>query len=420
MSKLFHGKTYVIGEIKKKEIKELLEIAKEHNLKILYPEVFEDAKESLYRIAIDDKYLGGFVSTIICWQELTRKKNPKWGYFNDVKELKNYIKTQLKQDKPFFLLEKSTTSYSIYIDALEDNELIDEYHQVRNIIDYLDTYHLAIKEQIEKELNKQIKEDINKPSITIDDVNKYITSIFNLINEIDDIIQNKIYTITKDDYFGDKDGPISKPNTAMMKSYLKRKHQYFLYGEDNSYFHLNNIRNNLTIIYDIFNYKINKKGHINKTIKTLGYDKDVPNYLIGNKINNKWNYQSVLSRFLYTLKIYDCYPLLTNKFIPLSYKSLDEIETLTKLLKFKDINHLSHVTKQNKRPISIILEIDKKIIRIGPGITAMAHICNSRRRKPLPIQTLLDNFDKVITNYDFVVYNNLLKRLSVIQGKCIS
>ena len=120
------------------------------------------------------------------------------------------------------------------------------------------------------------------------------------------------------------------------------------------------------------------------------------------------------------MKIYDCYPLLTNKFIPLSYKSLDEIETLTKLLKFKDINHLSHITKQNKRPISIILEIDKKIIRIGPGITAMAHICNSRRRKPLPIQTLLDNFDKIITNYDFVVYNNLLKRLSVIQGKCIS
>ena len=90
---LFNGKIYVIGEIKKKEIKELLEIAKKHQIKILYPEVFKEAKSSLYRIAIDDEYLGGFVSTIICWQEITVKKNPKWGYFGDVQELKNYIKT---------------------------------------------------------------------------------------------------------------------------------------------------------------------------------------------------------------------------------------------------------------------------------------------------------------------------------------
>ena len=90
---LFNGKIYVIGEIKKKVIKELLEIAKKHQIKILYPEVFKEAKSSLYRIAIDDEYLGGFVSTIICWQEITIKKNPKWGYFGDVQELKNYIKT---------------------------------------------------------------------------------------------------------------------------------------------------------------------------------------------------------------------------------------------------------------------------------------------------------------------------------------
>ena len=100
MCTIFKGITYVIGVIRKHEVNEILEIAKDLDLKIYYPEMFENVDEDLYRIAISDEGFGGFVCTIICWQELTVKKNKKWGYFNDIKELKAYIaKTRKENDQ---------------------------------------------------------------------------------------------------------------------------------------------------------------------------------------------------------------------------------------------------------------------------------------------------------------------------------
>ena len=99
MSSLFDGKTYVIGKIKKKEIKEVLKIAKENNLTIRYPWMFVNPEEDLYRIAIDDCSFGGFVSVIICYHEFTVNKSPKWGWFNNVKELKQYIKNKKTENK---------------------------------------------------------------------------------------------------------------------------------------------------------------------------------------------------------------------------------------------------------------------------------------------------------------------------------
>ena len=99
MKTLFDGKTYVIGHIKKKEIKEVLNIAKENNLTIRYPWMFDNPEGDLHRIAIDDHAFGGFVSVIICYHEFTVKKSPKWGWFNNVKELKQYIKNKKTENK---------------------------------------------------------------------------------------------------------------------------------------------------------------------------------------------------------------------------------------------------------------------------------------------------------------------------------
>lgn len=90
---LFNGKRYVILVIKPHEIDYLLNFAKEHNLEILYPDMFEQAKKekkTLYKIAIDDKSFGGIVSNIVCWHEITLKKD--FGVFRYVKDLKTYLK----------------------------------------------------------------------------------------------------------------------------------------------------------------------------------------------------------------------------------------------------------------------------------------------------------------------------------------
>lgn len=98
MCTIFKGVTYVIGIIKKHEVKEVLKIANDLDLKIYYPEMFINVKEDLCRIAISDKGFGGWVCTIICWQELTVKKNKNWGYFSDVKDLKAYIAKAKKEN----------------------------------------------------------------------------------------------------------------------------------------------------------------------------------------------------------------------------------------------------------------------------------------------------------------------------------
>ena len=99
MCTLFKGKTYVIGIIKRKEIKEVIKIAKDLGLGIMYPEMFVNVKGNLHRVAISDDRLGGYVPTIVCWQELTVKKSSDWGYFSDVKELKAYIAKVKEEQK---------------------------------------------------------------------------------------------------------------------------------------------------------------------------------------------------------------------------------------------------------------------------------------------------------------------------------
>lgn len=98
MCTIFKGVTYVIGVIRKREVKELLKIAKDLGLGIMYPDMFENVECDLYKIAISDDRLGGHVSAIICWQELTVLKSKDWGYFHGVKELKAYIAKAKKEN----------------------------------------------------------------------------------------------------------------------------------------------------------------------------------------------------------------------------------------------------------------------------------------------------------------------------------
>lgn len=109
------------------------------------------------------------------------------------------------------------------------------------------------------------------------------------------------------------------------------------------------------------------------------------------------------------------YPLLSNELIPLAFHTLDEVEILAKRLidiGYKDLDDLANCKKHKYPPIAIIIEPPKKLFRDGPNRTIMACMCQSRKRKPLYVNELLNHFDKIITNFDIVFYNRLLLEIT--------
>lgn len=96
-------------------------------------------------------------------------------------------------------------------------------------------------------------------------------------------------------------------------------------------------------------------------------------------------------------------------------KTREEVEVLANKLvslKYKDKDDLINCTKHKYPPVAVIVESNKKTFRAGGGITVMACLCNSRRRKPLYISDLLEHFDKIIVNHDFVYHNLLLLKVT--------
>lgn len=409
--KLFNNHLYVILSIKQKEKLELVEIAKSHNLDIEYPELFFEEKGDLSRICIDDESLGGYLMTLVCSNEISLLKNKKYRTFKNIKELKGYLNIVDKRKEQYFVLENDINRYLRYVDSLSFEELKDEYYLINNLMDYIDIYYLKIKQYIEKTFTNLIKNDIARKENSIEVVYKHLDKIVKLRDEIDDFLNINIYLINKDN-----NSDLNASNSGM-KSYLKRIHYYFHESEQSGYFYLKVIMQNLDTIFNIFNFKLKAEGKVSykhevfKQVKKLGYQEYLPNYLVGDKKNKKWDYLSVLDRLLYTLKIYDCYPLLSNDLIPLAFKTREEVEVLSNKLVsigYKDKDDLIHCTKHKYPPVAVMIEIKNKTFRAGGGITIMACMCSSRKRKPLYISDLLNHFEKIIIHHDFVYHNLLL------------
>lgn len=160
---------------------------------------------------------------------------------------------------------------------------------------------------------------------------------------------------------------------------------------------------------------VSYKHDVYKSIHELGYKEDIPDYLVGKKNKDGWAYISVLKRLLYSLKIYDSY-LLSNESIPVVSKNADEIECLAKRLisfGYIDKDDLANSNKHSYIPKFILIEPNKKIFRDGGGITILSCICSSRKIKPLYVNDLLEHFEKIIVNYDFVYLRLLLLKINL-------
>ena len=423
--KLFNNRLYVILHIKQKEKAEVVKLAEDHNLPLMYPDMFLKEVSDLSQTCIDDGHLGGHLMSMICSYEISYLRNKSYRLFKNVKELKEYVKIADQREEHYFVSEKSAEHYYSYVKTLSFGELKEEYFLIKNIVDYTDSYYLATKDLDERTLSNSIKRKKKKKEDTLEAVYKQLNKVVKLRNELDDVLNTNIYLINRNNCCKEPDTLSDANNNNVsqmrMRSYLKRIHSYFHSSERSGYFYLNVINQNLDTIFNVFNYKLKAEGTISykhkvfDTVRKLGYPEHLPNYLVGEKKGKKWDFVSVLKRLLYTLKIYDCYPLLSNNLIPLAFKTREEVETLSKKLvslKYKDTDDLVNCTKHKYPPVAVIVEPNKKAFRTGGGITVMACMCNSRRRKPLYVSDLLEHFDKVITNHDFVYHNLLLLKIT--------
>ena len=423
--KLFNNHLYVILHIKQKEKAEVVKIAHDHNIPLAYPKMFLEEISDLSQICIDDEHLGGHLMSMICAYEIDYLQNKSCRLFKNVKELKEYVKNADQRQDYYFIFEKSTERYYTYVKSLSFDALKEEYFLVKNIVNYTDSYYLATKNFVEKTLSNSIKRSINKKEDTLEAVYKRLNKIVKLRNELDDVINTNIYLVHRDNCCKEPDALLSAKNDNVsqtrIKFYLKRIHSYFHSSERSGYFYLKVINQNLDTIFNVFNYKLKAEGTISykhkvfDSVRELGYPEYLPSYLVGDKKGKKWDHVSVLKKLLYTLKIYDCYPLLSNNLIPLAFKTSEEVETLAKKLaslKYKDMNDLANCTKHNYPPVAVIVEPNKRLFESGGGRTVMACMCSSRKRKPLYISDLLEHFDKIITNHDFVYHNLLLLKIT--------
>ena len=423
--KLFNNRRYVILTIKQKEKAEVVKLAKDHGLGLMYPSIFLEEVNNLIQTCIDDECLGGHLMSMICAYEISYLRNKQYRIFKNVKELKKYVEIADKRQESYFVMEKDTEHYFSYVKSLSFDDLKTEYFLVKAIVDYTDSYYLATKNYVEKTLTNSIKRDIYKKEDSLDAVYKHLNKLVKLRNELDDVLNTEIYLINKDNCSKEPDSVSTAKNDNVsqmrMRSYLKRIHSYFHSSERSGFFYLNVIYKNIDTIFNVFNFKLKCEGTISyehkalEGVRELGYQKHLPDYLVGNGKGKNWDYLSILKRLVYSLKVYDCYPLLSNSIIPLAYKNLEEIECLAnKLIElgYRDLDDLVNCTKHKYRPIAVIIEPHKKIFRDGPSRTVMACMCSSRRRKPLYVNELLEHFEPIIINHDFVYHNLLLLQIT--------
>ncbi len=420
--KLFNNKLYVILLIKEEEKREVINLAKEHNLEILYEDMFINQEGDLHRICIDDNSLGGALGSIQCFYELNNLKKQGTRVFKNVKELKEYVDKATERKEHRFVLDKNINDYYEYVKSLDFDSLKNECLLANNIINYIDLYYSFIKYQIEKNLSNSIERSISKNDDNLETVYKELDKIAKLRDEIDDVINIDTYLIDSDMVLNEIIKPDDKNTTSIkkMRSCLKRMYSYFHFDES-SYVRLKTINKNLDIIFNIFNYKLKLEGIISynhdvyKSIHELGYIEDIPDYLVGKKNKDGWDYISVLNRLLYSLKIHDSH-LLNNEYIPVVPKNADEIACLAKRLisiGYIDKDDLVSSNKHSYIPKFILVEPNKKIFRDGGGITILSCICSSRKIKPLYVNDVLEHFDNIIVNYDFVYLRLLLLKINL-------
>ena len=109
--------------------------------------------------------------------------------------------------------------------------------------------------------------------------------------------------------------------------------------------------------------------------------------------------------------------LLNNHQYHLSVDTLEEVDTLVKLLKergYKIHHNLENVLSFKEKPVGLCIDNGFEGNKNGgkcifqSGVTCMACYCSWSKRRPLRVKEVIDNIVTLIDELDIKFYNQLL------------
>lgn len=435
--KLFNGHTYIILTVKQEEKTDFIRFAQKRRIKPYVGYSVLQEEGDVHYVYMNDKHFGVDINTVLYFYEIQCLHNKEYRIFQNMDELKRYVEVADRRKKRPFLTEKETKRYENYLNTLSTNELKEEWYLAKRYMKETSSYYQKIKESVEMTLVGSIKRSLAQKEVSLESVDQQLMEIVRLRDEIDDELNSNLFLLDPEPCL-DLEEPEGQNDSVLrerIKLLLRGRHSYFHSDENSSYFLLNVIHQNLDIISLIFHFKLHAESYVSYESPTfdpvhdLGYvDEDgFPDYLVGKRKGKKWDYRSVLKRLLYTLRIYDCDPLLGNRCIPACIKAKGEsygpvplkrwldVETLANKLvslKYEDKDDLAHLSKKLWRPLAVIVEPNEKSFYGCGSVTCMACMVSQMKRDTIYVSDLLQYFDELIVHYDFVFWNLLLLETS--------
>lgn len=289
MHKLFNGKTYVIKTVKPERIPDLLALAKENGLKVIYPDLFEDRKEDIHRLVIDDRRLGGMLMSMICHREITLMKNPAYGVFEDVEDLLRYVRWAKRRKERPFVSYKSKHRYISYLFTLDEAGLCKEWAFAKGAVSLLASWRRGHRFNFEHRVLASLRLVSPKEKA----VDYCLTGLNGLRKFIDRDLGYNIFAL-------DGEEPETTPKDTM--GALVTLFEFIHHGKLSPLLKLQILREKANRILNLFDYKLKVEGKASLDrplyfcLEQYKVDGRIPDSLIGEKKGGQWDYDSVAKR----------------------------------------------------------------------------------------------------------------------------
>jgi hypothetical protein len=452
LSKAFGGYTYVIPRVSREEAKELLDIAKKNNINECFSKYLpDDDWNYLTNVCIDERYFGKHLMAMIASYEITCMKTGDYreGSMSLIREMVdkanqycnypflNGVKRYKNRNCPLEQDRGQVNEYTRYISSLNAEELSKEFNIVDSICKRRDEICENAKKRIST-LRFTIKERLNDAKeITKEDIQEYLNQIFDEYCLIESQF-NDLHMVTPTE-----DKPIVSKDVGWLVEQYKLFHNIRLSSHESAYNPNNQIISLLTNLEDVFNL-FNSQIIIKEMPISLDRYKyllrytatnEIPEYIIGKKNKNGWDYRSVLERLYLSLETTTLNKLYSLTYFGARFNEDDDLPPLLERLSNADY-HLGYIpdiefdqytkklTEEHKNvyanpwrklPIKwalsfLTIDNDRKQVYVETPVS-VNHMEYLRKHHVLSCRALLDHFDEIVIKRDFILYNLLIEKI---------
>ena len=295
MHKLFNRKTYVIKTVKPERIPDLLALAKENGLKVIYPDLFENRNDDIHRLVIDDRRLGGMLMVMVCDYEISLMKNPAYGVFEDVEDLLRYVRWAKRRKERPFISYKSKHRYISYLFTLDEAGLRKEWGFAKEAVSLLASWRRGHRFNFEHRVLASLRLVSPKEKA----VDYCLAGLNGLRKFIDRDLGYNIFAL---------DGEESKATPKDAMGALVTLFEFIHYGKLSPLLELSALREKVNRILNLFNYKLKVEGKASLDrplyfcLERYKVNGRIPDSLIGEKKGGQWDYDSVIMNLTEMLK----------------------------------------------------------------------------------------------------------------------